>query len=199
MKNYQLRPPLSSGKEEAIHACRILTQLRKCSPIPAYKRTKRPRRNRGDNESIQSRVILNSRRVTRSEGRNANAVSPSPKSGPKGHCWAPDYLLSNKNSKLASCNMTVYFLVCPLTVQELINRNTWEMLTPQDRADCISCLSHEELRARLGAIDGTNSESICDLLPDFFDANAILQDDMRSFQVAPLCPKLIGSGRSGRR
>jgi hypothetical protein len=100
----------------------------------------------------------------------------------RGQNWSPDHLLSDPKSKLAYCNLSVIVLnVEELTAKELINKHTWEMLTPEDQAECMSHLPMFDIVSDKSNSDTTPSKPR--VVDSFFEKNRALQDDMRTFQV----------------
>jgi len=81
---------------------------------------------------------------------------------------------------------------------DLINLQTWEMLSPEDRAECASHLPKWDLKRSNGQTSGDRQTDTGDLkgvdenlefsedtelVDGFFERNVALHDDMRTFQV----------------
>jgi len=68
--------------------------------------------------------------------------------------------------------------------QELINRHAWEMLTPEDQAECLAYVQPPDLVNDLPTKNGTSPGLAKSLREQFFEINSVLQDDLRTFQVS---------------
>ena len=117
----------------------------------------------------------------------------------KTQIWTPGYLLTDPKSKLGKCRLGVCIPAISVLINlDLINLQTWEMLSPEDRSECANYLPKSDLKRSQRQTSGHNqtdtgdvkgidedlefSEDI-ELVDGFFEGNVALQGDMRTFQV----------------
>jgi hypothetical protein len=85
--------------------------------------------------------------------------------------------------------------------QELICQHAWNMLSPEDRAECMSHLPSFDVVTDDDAVQDMDGIVALKLVDGFFEKNGSLQDDMRGFQVSSiikqsLCSQSdLGTGR----
>jgi len=67
--------------------------------------------------------------------------------------------------------------------KDLINREVWGMLSPEDQAECMSHLPSSDI-VQTTHEEGDTTTIELKLIDTFFEKNISLQEDMRTFQVS---------------
>lgn len=154
------------------------------TPLKNFSSGLRSKRAKNRDEEEHSAKTSSPSMTTRS--RRVTNERPPPRvasTRTRGQNWSPEYLLSEPKSKLVHCNLNVIALKSvKLIEKELINKHAWEMLTPEDQAECMSYLPTLDIVFDKNDTDTTSPETR--LRDGFFEKNSSLQDDIRTFQVS---------------
>ena len=103
----------------------------------------------------------------------------------RNNIWNPDFLLREPKSKLSRCNLNVGTQCSRRTHrQELICQHAWDLLPPEDQAECISHLPPFDVATDNNAVQDSDCTVRLKLVDGFFEKNISLQGDMRAFQVS---------------
>ena len=153
-------------------------------------RSKRVRRDVGKEDVMDPKTQF---------GKAATARTRPPSQSIKTQIWTPDYLLTDPKSKLGKCRLGVCVPAISVLINlDLINLQTWEMLSAEDRTECANYLPKSDLKKSRGQTSGHNQTDTGDLkgfdedlqfsddielIDGFFEGNVALQADMRTFQV----------------